>query len=83
MPQYCQGWEAFINGQTKYHYITHVIWYVEQQNEWYIQVPAAKEDSFILQNTKLLPDPCAEFVHQNGFLAIYKNKESIFNMLRE
>ena len=82
LPTYCKGWTEFINGQTKYKHITRVIWYVEQRDEWCIQVPALKENDFTLAHARLQPDSNAKFVHQSGFFAVYNSKEAIFNMLR-
>ena len=82
LPTYCKGWSEFINGQTKYKHISRVIWYVEQRDEWCVQVPAMKENDFTLAHTRLQPDSNAKFVHQSGFFAVYKSKEAIFNMLR-
>ena len=82
LPEYCKGWDEFINGQTKYKHITHVVWYVEQKDEWCIQVPAVKEKDFTLAHPKLRADNNAKFVHQSGFFAVYNSKEALFNMLR-
>lgn len=82
LPEYCKGWAEFINGQTDYKHITHVIWYVELRDEWCVQIPAVKPHDFELAHARLLPDSNAKFVHQSGFFAVYKNKDSFFNMLR-
>ena len=50
LPAYCKGWTEFINGQTKYKDITRVIWYVEQRDEWCVQVPAVKENDYSIVN---------------------------------
>ncbi len=83
LPEYCKGWTEFINGQTQYKDITRVIWYVEQKDEWCVQVPAVKETDFTLAHPKLEADKHAKFVHQSGFFAVYKSKEALFNMLRQ
>ena len=83
LPAYCKGWAEFINGQTKYKDITRVIWYVEQRDEWCVQVPALKENDFTLAHARLQPDSNAKFVHQSGFFAVYNSKEALFNMLRD
>jgi len=81
LPEYCKGWAELINGQTAYKHITHVIWYVEQRDEWCVQVPAVKQHDFALAHARLQPDSNAKFVHQSGFFAVYKNKENLFKML--
>lgn len=82
LPKYCQGWSEFINGQTPYKDITHVIWHAEQRDEWCIQVTAINSNDFTLGYAKLKPDSVAKFVHQSGFFAVYRSKQAIFKMLQ-
>ena len=82
LPCFCQGWQAFVHGQSEYKGITHVAWYVAQKEQWIIQVPAVNETSFCLNFTPLQADKKALFVHQNGFLAVYKNFQDIVDMLK-
>ncbi|WP_051303623.1 MYG1 family protein [Psychromonas aquimarina] len=78
---YAPDWAAVIHGQSRYSRVTHVIWFVKEKNEWCIQIPAVKANSFVLVHRKLQPDDKAEFVHQNGFFAVYNSKEALLNML--
>ena len=81
-PCFCKGWQAFVHGQSEYKGITHVTWYVEQKAQWVIQVPAINENTFSLNFTPLQADKKALFVHQNGFLAVYKQFQDIVDMLK-
>ncbi|WP_019615699.1 MYG1 family protein [Psychromonas ossibalaenae] len=80
LDEYAYDWTALIHGQSRYSKITHVVWFVKAKNEWCIQIPTVKAGSFDLVYRKLLPDDKAAFVHQNGFLAVYKSKEALVNM---
>ncbi|WP_022943031.1 MYG1 family protein [Psychromonas hadalis] len=72
LPHFCQGWQAFINGNSDYAHITHVTWFDKEKSQWILQLPAVDKNSFSLIFEPLQPDNKAIFVHQNGFLAVYK-----------
>ena len=79
LPSYCQGWKQFIHGESELAFITHVIWYVEHKEEWCVQVPRINEENLTLNHPSLKQDKNSLFVHQNGFIAFYKLKETLLN----
>ena len=81
LAEYAPGWTELIHGAGKYSQISHVIWFVKEKNQWYIQIPSDKENSFVMGHPKLQDDENALFIHQNGFLGAYASKEAIFEML--
>ncbi|MGB5445243.1 MAG: MYG1 family protein [Psychromonas sp.] len=83
LAEYAPNWTALVHGESKYSDITHVIWYVEAKNQWNIQIPSDKENSFVMAHPKLNDDENALFIHQNGFFGVYQSKEAIFAMLEK
>jgi uncharacterized UPF0160 family protein len=82
LKEYAPNWPALVHGGGQYASITHVIWYVKEKNGWCVQIPAVKENSFVLAHPRLVADDNAIFIHQNGFFGVYASKEAILNMLR-
>ncbi len=82
LPAYCKGWQQFIHGESELAGITHVIWHIEHNNEWAVQIPAINNKSFKLGHPALKQDKKAIFVHQNGFVAFYKNKQHLLNAIK-
>ncbi|WP_372881933.1 MYG1 family protein [Psychromonas sp.] len=81
LAEYAPNWTALVHGESNYSEITHVIWYVEAKNQWNIQIPSDKENSFVMAHPRLNDDENALFIHQNGFFGVYQSKEAIFTML--
>jgi len=81
LAEYASGWTELVHGESKYSQVTHVIWFVKEKNQWCIQIPSDKENSFVMGHPKLQDDNNARFIHQNGFFGVYASKEAIFEML--
>lgn len=80
---YAPSWPDLVHGESRYAKITHVLWFVKEKNQWCVQIPSDKKNSFVMGHPKLSDDDSAIFIHQNGFFGVYKSKEAIFNMLRQ
>jgi uncharacterized UPF0160 family protein len=81
LAEYAPSWPELVHGESKYAKITHVLWFVKEKNQWCIQIPSDKKNSFVMGHPKLSDDDSAIFIHQNGFFGVYKSKEAILNML--
>ncbi|MFT6925802.1 MAG: uncharacterized UPF0160 family protein [Psychromonas sp.] len=81
LSEYAPSWPDLVHGESKYTEITHVLWFVKEKNQWCIQIPSDKKNSFVMGHPKLNDDDNAIFIHQNGFFGVYKSKEAFFDML--
>lgn len=70
LEKFNRGWSSFVNGQTEFSHIKHVVWFDFIQKKYLVQVPPLKEGSFELNGERLKPCKTMEFVHAAGFMAV-------------
>jgi len=74
-------WSKFINGE-KMSNIEAVVWWDPAQERWKAQTTPKTYGSFKANGKLFLPDETMDFVHQAGFFAVAKNRETMVNFLK-
>ena len=74
-------WKKFFNGE-KTPFIEAVVWWDTAQEKWKVQVTPEKDGSFKATGKMFLADENMDFVHQAGFFAIAKDRQTMINFLK-
>ena len=79
--QFTPQWSKFINGEKTPH-IEAVVWWDPDQQKWKARTVPKEHGSFEANGRMFLPDASMEFVHQAGFFAVAKDRETMVKFLK-
>jgi uncharacterized UPF0160 family protein len=82
LERYTRFWSRYINGQTTPG-IKAVVWEDEADGNWKVKIPQKRAGSFELSAKPLMQNSSMEFVHENGFFGVAKNKEVLLSYLQK